>query len=890
MATPQQELSDMFNANRDDVMDFDAGQSDVEDTEDGGAIVKIGPDDDEQADSSFYDNLLLAQDVKIDQTFLDKLATDLIESIDQDIKSREGRDKQYEEGIRRTGIGNEMTGGATFNGASKTVHPMITKAAVDFESRAIKEIFPPAGPVKSHIPGEQTKERMEKAERKTKHMNWQLCYQIPEFRPSLEQLLTQLPMGGVQYQRWVWLMKRKRPCPNFVPVDKMIIPFAAENFYTAERRTFIDDITQMEFDNRVRDGLYTDDNVLTFSQTPPEPSLAQQATQKIEGKTEDSENRDGLRRVYETEMYLDLSEWDNKAVGDDDCPYIVRTDRDSRKVIGIVRNWEEADENAEPMCWTIEWPFIPWRGSMPIGIAQMLAGLSIAATGALRALLDSAHINNIPTLLKLKGVGQGGQSVTLEPTQIQELEGNMGTDDIRKLVMAVPFNEPSLVLYQLLGFLVQEAEGVVRTTFEDLAEQKTEMPVGTTLALIEQGMAVLSAIHGRLYASMQKTLSVLHRINRMYLEDDDIRDQTGELLAKSSDYDGPEDVIPVADPRIFSEVQRFAQMQVVADRAEKRPALYNQRKVELMILERLKFPNPEQLLVPSPDPKELTAVNENVAAALGRPVTAFPEQDHLAHIQAHLDFMFSPFFGMLQPVAKVLFPAMIQHLTEHVILWYASRVYERASAATGQDFSDLLKFKDAETRKEIDRALALASSLTIKEATAVLAKIPPAIQQAMQVIQHFQQESQQQDPTVPGKLAVVAAQGQNAQQLEQARQQGRGQEIAAKAQSDQQRLAAQASDKQADRLSASQQKLQELNLRVVEGKRDSQDKAMERTARMQTAQFHEAADTQRSHEDNATKVATNTQDNQTALTIANAEIASSEKVAVSTGTGLNPGS
>lgn len=879
MSTPQEQLSEMFDQNRDEAVEFESLPSDVEDTEDGGAIVKIGPDDPAVMESEFYSNLLEAQDVPIPQSFLDKLASDLIEAVDLDIESREGRDKQYEEGLRRTGIGKDAPGGATFNGASKTVHPMITKSAVDFEARAVKELFPAGGPVKTHIVGEETPERLEKANRKAAHMNWQLRFQIPEFRPSLEQLLTQLPMGGVQYQRWVYVPRKKRPVPNFVPVDKMIIPFAAENFYTAERRTFIEDITQLEFDQRMRDGLYIEDHVLSMGATPPERTKAQEATDIIEGKAPDGQNKDGLRRIYETECELDLSEWDQEA-GGEQRPYIVRVSKVDNKVIGLVRNWEIDDDKFESMIWTIEWPFIPWRGSMPIGLAQMIGGLSAAATGSMRALLDSAHINNFPGLVKLRGTGQGGQSVSFEPMQVNDLDGPVGADDIRKVLMAVPYNEPSLVLFQLLGFLVQEAEGVVRTTFEDLAEQKQDMPVGTTLALIEQGMAVMSAIHLRLIDAMQKTLHVLHRINRMYVTDDEIRDETGQLLAKRDDYQGPIDVIPVADPNIFSEVQRFAQMQVIADRAEKRPALYNQRKVELMILERLKFPNPEQLLVAPPDPKELNAVNENVAATLGRPITAFPEQDHLAHIQAHLDFLFSPFFGMLQPIAMKLFPAMVQHLVEHIVLWYASRVYEHASAASGQDFSELLKFKDPETRKEVDRALALASSLVVEEAQQVLAKMPQAIQKAMEVVQHFQQ-AQQQDPAAAAMIAVEKIKGQNQQQLEDKKQAGKAQELSAT-------LGAQAQNAQAERADRTKQKIAELNLRVVEGKQKSQDQREKQRADMQKEAITQAAEDQRNEEDNATKLTINVQDNQTALAIASAEIESAEKVAVSTGGGSGP--
>ena len=442
---------------------------------------------------------------------------------------------------------------------------------------------------------------------------------------------------------------------------------------------------------------------------------------------------------------------------------------------------------------------------------------------------------------------------------VAELDGGPGADDIRKLLMALPYNEPSTVLYQLLGFLVDSAKGVVRTTFEDLAEQKTEMPVGTTLALIEQGMAVLSAIHARLYASMERTLAVLDRINRMYLTDEQVKDETGELLARARDYDGPLDVIPVADPRIFSEVQRFAQMQVVAQRADVRPMLYNLRKVELMILERLKFPNPEQLLIPPPDPTEMNAVNENVAATLGRPITAFPEQDHLAHIQAHVDYLQSPFFGMLPPIMTRFLPVITQHLVEHITLWYASRVYELASKAGNRDFSELLKFKDPETRREIDKVVALASTEAIDEAAQVFQKLPPIIAQAMQLVQQIQQQSMPQDPATAGRVAVEQMRGQTVMQTTQMN----------------------LADKKEDRQFRMAERLREINARVIEGgrKEQSADKR---------EQFKQMAESDRANAANASKEFMNTQDNETALTIAQAEIESGEKVDVSTGTGINP--
>lgn len=864
MSVENEELEDQFAGNAGgEILDFDDDESsDVEDTSDGGAIVKLGENKpDTPVTTEFFTNLVEA----ISASDLSSIVISLVESIEQDIKDREPRDKQYEEGIKRTGIAQDAPGGASFTGASRATHPMITKAAIDFGARAIKELFPPDGPVKSFIPGDPTKDRQEKADRKVRHMNWQLVFQIPEFKDSLEQIFPQMVMGGVQYQRWIWWDRRKRPSPSFVPVDKCVIPFAASSFYTAERQTFIDDITELEYERRVADGLYVDTATLASSTNVPEPTLSETANLKIEGKEASGMNLDGIRRIYETAVELDLSEWDDKANGEA-RPYLVRIDKDSNKPLSVVRNWDPEGNPSEPLIWIIEWPFIPWRGAMPIGLAQLIAGLSVAATGALRALLDSAHVNNTPTLLKLKGLGIDGQTIDVQPCTATEVEGTVGVDDIRKLVMAVPFNEPSVVLYQLLGFLVTEGSAVVRTTFEDLAEQKADMPVGTTLALIEQGMAVMSAIHARLFTAMQRTLQVLHRLNRMYLTDPEVRNQAGELLARRSDYQGPEDVIPVADPRIFSEVQRFAQMQVVAERADKHPEMYNQRKVEMLILERLKFPHPEQLLVAPPDAKEMNAVNENVAMTLGRPVTAFPEQDHLAHIQTLVEYMESPFFGMLPMVQPKFIPPAVQHLVEHMALWYASRVYEHASSAVGKNFEAMLKFKDPETRQEVDKTLAMASTATIDEAKQAFAKLPPIIAQAMAIVDKLQ-ANMHQDPTVQGALQVEQVRGQNAQSLEQVRQQG----------------------KQATAQMSIADRQQALQLKVLDGKQHAADEQANREAAQQLEQLRVGSAQAIAQETNQTRTAINNADNATAISIASAEIEAGKKSALSTGTGIGQG-
>lgn len=708
--------------------------SDVVETDDGGALVDLG-DDAKPGDSQFYDNLADT----LPPTELGTLATNLLELIGYDKESRKKRDDQYAEGLRRTGLGDDAPGGAQFQGASKVVHPMLTEACVDFSARAMKEMFPASGPVKDSIPGKVTEAKLAKARRKTSLMNWQLTVQCREFRAEMEQLMTQVPMGGVQYLKAGWNERRNRPEFLFVGVDEMYLPFAATNFYTAQRRTHVEYVTKADYQRRVAEGEWVDVD-LPAPGMIPEMSRTTYANDKIEGRDATSYNEDGLRTVLA--VYTSAAIMGDPETGGETAPYIITIDESTRNVLAVYRNWEEGDDRREELQWFVEWPFIPWRGAYPIGLPHMIGGLSAAATGSLRALLDSAHINNTPSMLKLKGAHIGGQTTSPTVGEITEIEGGFNVDDIRKIAMPLPFNQPSGMLLELLGFVVNAAKNVVRTSLDEMPDMQADVPVGTTMARMEQGLQVYSAIHGRLHDAMGRLLGILHRLNGTYLDDKKLKKEVGEDLATRADFDGPIDVIPVSDPNIFSEVQRIAQTQMVAQRADLKPQLYDQRKVEEFVLTRLKLPEGVDLLLPAPQPKEQNAVNENVAASLGRPVTAFPEQDHLAHLQTHLAYLQSPMFGMMPLIAPAFIPAILSHIREHVVLWYASVVFAEASEAMQMDLGDLMRDMEGEhmpnARKEMDRMLAEASTLALTDGAEVFASLPPIIMQAQQVMQQFQ--------------------------------------------------------------------------------------------------------------------------------------------------------
>ncbi|MEY5060728.1 MAG: hypothetical protein RIS45_649, partial [Planctomycetota bacterium] len=538
--------------------------------EDGSVLI---PDVAAEVDPALSEFSVNLADV-LDETELGPLGTETLRLIEQDIRAREKRDEQYAEGIRRTGLGNDAPGGADFEGASRVVHPMLAKGCVDFASRAIKELFPAQGPAKTQIIGDQTEAKLARAERKKTYMNWQLTTGVPENRAEVERLLSQVPLGGSQYKRWWWDPEARRPRTEAVFIDDVFMPYGHSDFYTSPRVAYRQRILKLEFERRVRTGLYRDMQLSTASITMEQESAARSATDKVEGVDPDatSYNDDGLRTVYE--VYIELQLEDDPLTEGVTAPYVLHLDNSSGRVLGLYRNWRESDERRTRLQWMSEWAFIPWRGGPAVGLAHLIGSMSGAATGALRAILDAANIQNFPGAVKLKGGRTAGQNTTINPTEIAELEAPAGVDDIRKLIMPFPYSGPSAVLFNVLEWLTQQAEAVVATASEKIADAK-DMPMGTALALIEHGSVNFSAIHARLHAALKRDLEILHRLNGQYLSDEEVVEELGELVVGRADFEGPMDIIPVSDPNIFSEAQRYAQLQAVLQlRADPRFATF----------------------------------------------------------------------------------------------------------------------------------------------------------------------------------------------------------------------------------------------------------------------------------------------------------------------------
>jgi hypothetical protein len=573
----------------------------------------------------------------------------------------------------------------------------------------------------------------------------------------------------------------------------------------------------------------------------PTPSKSEKANRKVEGKSPSGENEDGIRRTYEVYTYLELQ--DDHLYEDRPLPYIVTIDEETSDVLAIYRNWDEGDAQTAPLEWLVEFNFIPWRGAYGVGLPHLIGGLAASLTGALRALLDSAHIQNAPTLLKLKGARSSGQSDSIDVTQVFEIDASPGVDDIRKIAMPLPFNGPSGTLFQLLGYLDGAARGVISTSEEKLADATNNGPVGTTLALIEQGSKIFSAIHARLHESMRRVLQVAHRLDQQYLDDEQVIAELGEQIVYRKDFEGPTDICPVSDPNIFSETQRAAQNQLLIQLAQINGSLFDQRAIFKRILEQNKVPNIKEVMPDPAHPDPMDPVSENVTMAMGKPAMAYPNQDHEAHITVLLHFLRDPLLGASPIIAPKFLPLALEHLKQHMIFYYARKMGETVSHAAGN--VPITQFDSDNPGTQSLLAQAFATAVPIVEQAAKAANLDKLLVPAIQMADAMMKKMQQPPPMDPSQAAV-----QTVTMQEQTKQAA----IQAKTQTAQAQLQLDAKAK-AD---AIQVQIQKLEL--------EKQKLMQDVSVSAQDTLNEAADRQ-------TEVYKNDQDNRTALDITAMRIA-----------------
>lgn len=835
----------------------------------------LSQDDSQEQEEEHFTNLA----EQFNDVDLSAMAIELVKLIETDRDDRKKQDTIYAEALALTGLSGKEDAKPAVNGMSLVKHPMVMEACIDFSARVSREMLPIEGPCRESVLGDKTQEKTDRAQRVARHMNYQLTREITSFTHEMEQNFTQQPLAGGAYMK-LWADGKGVVHIEFVPLDYVYRPYTDDEFYKSARITHEQHPTLATVEQRMESGLYREIE-LSSSAIIPEKSMTDAKSDGITGKTDSGLNEMGARIVYESSVMLKLpkSTLDNGYPGDDEPqPYIVSIDEATKQFLAIYRNWDKDDDEAkERLDFLIEFGFWPWRGGRPIGLAQIMGGLPASATGALRALLDAAMVSNFPGMLKLKS-GTGGQNIQPQPMTLTEIENSTMSDDIRKVVMAIPYKEPSNVLYQLLGFLVDAGKGLVRTTFDDLLEKgRSDVPVGTMMAVIEQGSVVFSSVFARQHRAMQRLLNNLYRINKRIVEDEEVMDKFGELIVTQKDYEGASIVVPASDPRVFSEAQRWAQVQMVAQRAQLLPQLYKLRDVELMLLKQARIENGEALLADVPTPHEMNAINENVACSYGKPITAMPNQDHLSHLEAHLDFLKSPLFGMNRMMAPKILPAMLQHIQEHMVLQYAQAIMEATSAAMSTvkghevDVTEMFKEKDKTLSALLDKLFAEASGPVMDNLAKTFAQIPQIVAPAMQLLQSLQ-------PPMPMDPS-------NVMQLETKRK-----EAADQAKNTLENAKLQLAQKEGE----TDQAFKERQFALEASRAGSEDDTKRRNIELSATQIAsdarmKAAAIQQKGEDMDKRVGMNTADNETAKQIVAFEAATGEKSNLSTGTGVNPG-
>lgn len=734
------------------VIDGESSESpddfDVIDNDDGSATLKPKENEEKSSepDDFYTQNLaeLLSDEERSD------LALEFIPLIEKDRDDRKKHDEQCKKALESTGLTGDAT--PAFPGASVLVHPVLAQASVEFAASAIKEIFPAEGPVRTAIKGKMTRKKLEKAERKREHMNQQLTEEVQEYEDSIAKMLPMLCLWGSQYIRMYWWETGQRPRAEYIPSDKIYLPYHVSSFYSSQRITYEEEISTMEYDLRITSGLYSEftdieveegaEDASAVGSDPSDTSATQRAERRVEGRLLENDEEGESRIVYNIYCYRKLKKDDQS---DGYAPYIISINKHTQELLAIYRNWEYEDQTRQAMHWIIEWPMIPWgRIVYSIGTGHLVGQLARAASGSLRALLDSGLAQTAPTLFMTKAVGMSGQATPVQLGAINNIRTNAGLDDIRKSMMAPPFNAPSNVLFELLGFLVQAAQGMVRSTVTDV-DATTNVPVGTQLSRVEQGMKVFSSIHKGLHKAQKRTLAVLHRLNRMHMEDngkpEDYVNRDDAPLAFKSDYEGPMDVQPVSDPEIFSEQQRLMQAQATYALSKENPDLMDRKAAIKRMLSAMKVPAPDELIPDPLDPHDENPAAENIKMSMGQVAMALPDQDHLAHLQTHLDYYQSPAYGKNPAILPALAPNMLKHLVQHLIFNYGQLMQNKIQQAIAPDFQGDIKDligEDSAVMKEMSQAMAAASPMVTQESAMLFEKALPIIAELSQIVQKMQ--------------------------------------------------------------------------------------------------------------------------------------------------------
>ena len=597
----------------------------------------------------------------LDDSILGELSSDLMGKVDDDKSSREDWEQAIAKGLTLLGINYEERT-EPFMGASGVTHPLLAEAVTQFQAQAYKEMLPPGGPVKTQIIGQQNQAVEDQAQRVKDFMNYQITEVMEEFDQDTDQMLFYLPITGSTFKKVYFDPNRQRAVSKFVPAEDLIVPYAASDLRTAERYTHVVRMTENEIRKMQVNGLYKDVNI--------SPMEEDESDSTIRGKTDEIQGlrtgySDDMYTIYEVHVDLDLEGFEDLDEAGDPTgiklPYIVTMDEGSGKVLSVVRNYRESDPLRRKRMYFVHYKFLPGLGFYGFGLIHMIGGLGKAATSILRQLIDAGTLANLPSGFKARGIRIRNDDEPLAPGEFRDIDAPGG--DIRNSIIPLPFKEPSATLAQLLGVLIESGRRFVSIADQQTSNMSQDMPVGTTVALLERGMKVMSAIHKRLHYAQKTEFRLIAALIRDYLPPNyPYQVIGGDQMIKQADFDDRVDVIPVSDPNIFSMAQRVTLAQTQLQLAQSNPEMHNLHSAYRRMYQALEVQNIDEILPPPPQPQPTDPSIENARALAGQILQAFEQQDHDAHIAAHTAMLMSP---IVQATPSV-YGMFVSHCMEHI--------------------------------------------------------------------------------------------------------------------------------------------------------------------------------------------------------------------------------
>ena len=688
-------------------------------TEDGGMIIDFtGEQVDEIMSGGFDANLA----EEIEEADLQSMASELISSFNSDRQSRSEWAKSYVKGLDLLGMKIEERQ-QPWAGSSGVFHPILTESIVRFQAQAMGEIFPASGPVRTKIVGKMSVEKTEQAARVENEMNYLLTEEMTEYRDETEQMLFKLPLAGSAFKKVYYDPIMERPCAMFVPAEDFVVSYGASDLMTCERYTHVmkksaNDIAKLQ-DN----GFYRD---IELPDPEPDMSDIQEKYDELDGESatiEDDDRHTLLEMHVEMEMPEPFDEEDGIA-----RPYVITIDKSSKTILSIRRNYYEDDKKKRKRQYFVHYRYLPGLGFYGTGLIHLIGGLAKSATSILRQLIDAGTLSNLPAGLKARGLRIKGDDSPLMPGEFRDVDVPGGA--IRDAITFIPYKEPSSVLYQLLRNIVDEGRRIGSVADIQVGDINAQAPVGTTLALMERSMKVMSGVQARLHAALKNELRLLSNVIRDYMDGEYAYEMEGDF-DRTKDFDDRVDVIPVSDPNAATMSQRVMQYQAALQLAQQAPQLYDMGKLHRQMLEVLGIQDAKDIIKLPDDIKPADPVTENMAILKQEPVKAFKYQDHEAHIKVHLAAANDPKLKEIvgqSPFAGAIQAALSAHITEHVAFQYRKEIEKNLGVAMPNEDKPLPE----DTEEELSRVTAQAAEKLLQQNTAEMQQ-----QEAMK---------QQQDP------------------------------------------------------------------------------------------------------------------------------------------------